>query len=69
MTATMTMTTDAAQFSHISAKPLHATFAAEIQGVDFSKPIPDYIFQEVLQALTKVCYLCYFSIRYHSAPN
>ncbi|KAJ5786611.1 uncharacterized protein N7503_011823 [Penicillium pulvis] len=40
-------------FSHISVKPLHPTFTAEVSGVDFSSPIPDDVFSEVLAALTK----------------
>lgn len=41
-------------FSHISIKPLHPTFTAEVSGVDFSSPIPDDVFSEVLAALTQV---------------
>lgn len=56
------MTTNETHFAHIKAKPLHATFAAEIQGVDFSGPVADIVFEEILQALTKVYYhiLCLF---------
>lgn len=56
------MTTNETHFAHIKAKPLHATFAAEIQGVDFSGPVADIVFEEILQALTKVSYhiLCLF---------
>ncbi|BCS28421.1 TauD/TfdA dioxygenase family protein [Aspergillus puulaauensis] len=40
-------------FSHISAKPLHPTFGAEINGVDFSSPISEQVFAEIYQAITK----------------
>lgn len=33
---------------------LHPTFAAEVEGVDFSKPVPDDVFAEIQAALTKV---------------
>lgn len=41
-------------FSHISAKPLHPTFGAEISGVEFSSPISEQVFAEIYQAITKV---------------
>lgn len=41
-------------FSHISAKPLHPTFGAEISGVDFSSPVSEQVFAEIYQAITKV---------------
>lgn len=41
-------------FKHIAIKELHPTFGAEISGIDFSKPVDDYVFQEVLAAITKV---------------
>ncbi|KAL4893145.1 hypothetical protein BDV59DRAFT_202122 [Aspergillus ambiguus] len=40
-------------FSIISIKPLHPTFAAEISGVDFSSPLSDETFKEIHQAVTK----------------
>lgn len=40
---------------------LHPTFAAEVRGVDFSKDIPHDVFQEVLEAITKVCMVSVFS--------
>lgn len=45
-------------FSHISVKPLHPTFAAEISGVDFKSSLSDEVFQEIYQAITKVYILC-----------
>ena len=41
-------------FSHISAKPLHPTFGAEISGVDFSSPVSEKVFEEIHKAITKV---------------
>lgn len=38
----------------IEVIPLHATFTAEVRGVDFSKPIPDHIFAQVKDAIEKV---------------
>lgn len=40
--------------SKISIKELHPTFAAEIRGIDFSKEIPEDVFAEVLEAISKV---------------
>jgi alpha-ketoglutarate-dependent 2,4-dichlorophenoxyacetate dioxygenase len=34
--------------------PLHPTFGAEISGVDFSKPITDETFADILAACIKV---------------
>ena len=41
-------------FHHITVKKLHPTFGAEISGIDFSKPIGDETFAEVLTAISKV---------------
>jgi alpha-ketoglutarate-dependent 2,4-dichlorophenoxyacetate dioxygenase len=41
-------------FRHIQVTELHPTFGAEIAGIDFSKPVPDETFKEVLAAITKV---------------
>lgn len=41
-------------FSHISVKPLHPTFGAEISGVDFSSPLTDEVFSDIYQAVAKV---------------
>ena len=42
------------KFKTLKIKKLHPTFAAEIEGVDFSRPIPDDVFKEVLAASAKV---------------
>lgn len=38
----------------LQIRELHPTFAAEVIGVDFSKPVPDDVFDEIKVALTKV---------------
>lgn len=40
-------------FKTISTKPLHPTFAAEVEGVDFSN-ISDETMAEILEAMAKV---------------
>ncbi|KAL2004712.1 hypothetical protein VTN00DRAFT_3240 [Thermoascus crustaceus] len=40
-------------FNLITVKELHLTFGAEISGVDFSKEVPDDVFQEILAAITR----------------
>lgn len=42
------------EFKTLKCKPLHPTFAAEIEGVDFTKPISDEVFDEILAASAKV---------------
>jgi hypothetical protein len=42
------------QFKHISIREIGTTFAAEIEGVDFSQDIPQEVFDEILAAITKV---------------
>jgi alpha-ketoglutarate-dependent 2,4-dichlorophenoxyacetate dioxygenase len=42
------------EFKTIKIKKLNPTFAAEISGVDLTKPIPDDVFQEILAASAKV---------------
>lgn len=37
----------------LTFKPLHATFAAEVEGIDFSKPIPDSVIEEVQEGIDK----------------
>ena len=37
-------------FATLQIKELHPTFGAEVEGVDFSKPIPDDVFKEILAA-------------------
>lgn len=46
--------TNRTTFSHISVKPLHPTFGAEIGGVDFSSPLGDEVFKDIYEAVTKV---------------
>jgi alpha-ketoglutarate-dependent 2,4-dichlorophenoxyacetate dioxygenase len=41
-------------FKIIKIEKLHETFGAQISGVDFSNPISDEIFHEILDAITKV---------------
>ena len=41
-------------YKHISVTQLAPTFAAEVSGVDFSKPVADDVFQEILAAITQV---------------
>lgn len=41
-------------FRHITITELHPTFGAEISGVDFSHPVEDDVFQEILAAIGKV---------------
>jgi len=44
-----------AQPTHsVEAIPLHKTFAAEVRGVDFSRPILPEVFAEIKRAITKV---------------
>lgn len=45
------------QYKHITVKELAPTFVAEVQGVDFSRPVEPEVFQEVKDALAKVCLL------------
>jgi alpha-ketoglutarate-dependent 2,4-dichlorophenoxyacetate dioxygenase len=52
-------------FQLINVKELHPTFGAEISGVDFSKPVEDDVFQEILAAITKVTLLSLFRISLH----
>ncbi|KAL4782356.1 hypothetical protein BJX76DRAFT_332980 [Aspergillus varians] len=40
-------------FSLITVKELHPTFGAEILGVDFSKPVENDVFQEIMAAIVK----------------
>lgn len=41
-------------YKHIQVKELHPTFGAEVFGVDFSQPVPDDVFEDILAAITKV---------------
>ncbi|KAJ6116047.1 alpha-ketoglutarate-dependent 2-4-dichlorophenoxyacetate dioxygenase [Penicillium sp. IBT 18751x] len=40
-------------FNRITVTELHPTFGAEISGVDFSRPVADEQFQEILAAISK----------------
>ena len=42
------------EVNHISIVELHASFAAEVHGVDFSQEISDDVFAEIYEAITKV---------------
>lgn len=44
-------------YKHIKVTPLAPTFAAEVSGIDFSQPVPDEVFQEILDAITTVSYI------------
>lgn len=44
----------AKSFRLIEVTELHPTFGAEIVGIDFSQPVCNEIFKEVLAAITKV---------------
>ena len=46
-------TTRMQEFRHLRIKELHPTFAAEIEGVDFTTAIPDDVFAEILAASAK----------------
>lgn len=46
--------TDDSDFKIIKVQKLHQTFGAQISGVDFSSPISEEIFDEILAAITKV---------------
>ena len=42
------------QFKHIIIKEIGKTFAAEVEVIDFSQDILQDVFDELLQAITKV---------------
>lgn len=42
------------KYQHISVTPVGPTIGAEVSGVDFSRPVPADVFQEILDAITKV---------------
>ena len=58
------------EFNSFTVNKLHPTFVAEIEGIDFSQPISDETFQEILDALAKVDFtisspippFCFFDI-------
>lgn len=41
-------------FSHITVCKLHPTFGAEISGVDFTRPVEEEVFAEILAAIPQV---------------
>ncbi|KIW80197.1 hypothetical protein AYO21_01123 [Fonsecaea monophora] len=43
----------AVEFNLIEVKELHPTFGAEVSGVDFSRPVPEDVFQELWKAVNK----------------
>ncbi|KAF4624588.1 hypothetical protein G7Y89_g13583 [Cudoniella acicularis] len=49
----MTAETKNPQFKMIQITKLHPTFGAEVAGVDFSRPIPDLTFGEILDAMAQ----------------
>ncbi|KAJ5610227.1 hypothetical protein N7510_006946 [Penicillium lagena] len=53
VTTTTTITTTDTTFSHISVRPLHPTFAAEVSGVDFTSTLSEEVFKEIHRAVTK----------------
>jgi alpha-ketoglutarate-dependent 2,4-dichlorophenoxyacetate dioxygenase len=50
----MALSSETPTFHHISVKPLHPTFGAEVSGVDISVPLAGEIWSEILLAVTKV---------------
>jgi len=40
-------------FKTLTVKELHPTFGAEVSGIDFTQPIPDEQFQEILEAMAQ----------------
>lgn len=51
--STMPHATDT-EYQYIELKQLAPTFAAEVSGVDFSKPVEKNVFDEILKAITTV---------------
>lgn len=43
-------------YQYIQVSELAPTFGAEVSGIDFSKPVPPEVFQEISDASAKVCY-------------
>lgn len=41
-------------FNHISVKPLHPTFGAEIRDLDFRSDLNDEVYEEIIRCVTKV---------------
>lgn len=42
------------EYKYIQVQQLAPTFAAEVTGVDFSKPVDREVFAEILRAITDV---------------
>jgi hypothetical protein len=53
-------------FEHIRIKEIGPTFAAEVEGVDFSQEIPQEVFDEILKAIAKVSWLFPSNSQHHS---
>lgn len=47
-------TSTSSTFSHITVSKLHPTFGAEISGVDFTRPVEEEVFAEILAATAQV---------------
>lgn len=45
-------------YKHIQLKQLAPTFAAEVTGVDFSRPVDKEVFEEIRRAIVDVGSLC-----------
>ncbi|KAG0647565.1 Alpha-ketoglutarate-dependent 2 [Hyphodiscus hymeniophilus] len=41
------------EFKHLRITKVHPTFGAEVAGVDFSRTVPDDVFQEIVAAMAK----------------
>ncbi|KAH8114927.1 alpha-ketoglutarate-dependent 2,4-dichlorophenoxyacetate dioxygenase [Phellopilus nigrolimitatus] len=44
---------DPVKIGSLTCKPLHQTFGAEIEGIEFSKPVPDEQIKDVVEAQTR----------------
>ena len=53
------------RYNHIAVEQLHPTFGAEISGIEFSQPVDDETFQEVLQAISQVSHFVTFGYIYN----
>lgn len=54
------------EYQYIELKQLAPTFAAEVSGVDFSKPVEKKVFDEIHKAITTVSLSNYPTIRTQS---
>lgn len=48
--------------SNLKVTPLHSTFAAELSGVDFTKPVSPELYAEIRKIVDKVVQLLYWVI-------